>query len=124
MENKDDPNRDTPIKQDCQPLKTTPVNLYQLLEQAASDTANRGLSFCAPGNVESIDKRITYRSLRTIAHNNAALLPRMKSEDSPVVLLHFDNHRDGIEWFWSVVVAGYTPAISTPFSSDLGQRGR
>ena len=123
MENKDAGKCGTPMQQEYQPPKTTPINLYQLLEQAASDPADSGLSFCAHGNFGSIEKRITYRSLRSIAHKNAALLPCMKSEDSPVVLLHFDNHQDGIEWFWSVIVAGYLPAISTPFTNDLEQRG-
>ena len=53
------------------------------------------------------------------------LTPRssvVKPKGDCIFLLHFDNHKDGVEWFWSVIAAGYTPAISTPFANDLGQR--
>ena len=99
-----------------------PGNLYQLLEQAAADPANHGISFYFPGNADTIAKRITYSTLLRTAQANAALLPRVRNEEHSVVLLHFDNHLDGIEWFWTVVAAGYTPAISTPFTNDLEQR--
>ena len=39
-----------------------------------------------------------------------------------VVLLHFDNHLQNIQWLWAIVSAGYLPAISTPLSSDPYQR--
>ncbi|CAG9950379.1 unnamed protein product [Clonostachys rosea f. rosea IK726] len=33
------------------------------------------------------------------------------------LLLHFDDHWDTILWFWSVLLAGGVPVISTPFSN-------
>ena len=38
------------------------------------------------------------------------------------MLIHFDQHLESLEWFWAVVVAGYVPAVSTPFVNDLDQR--
>ncbi|KAK4209702.1 acetyl-CoA synthetase-like protein [Rhypophila decipiens] len=38
-----------------------------------------------------------------------------------VFLLHLDNHLDGIIWFWSVVLAGYTPALSPPLVNNPDQ---
>lgn len=102
-----------------------PRNLYQLLESAAADTADHGISIYTPGNVTKIGKRLRYRELLEVAKGNACLLPpvNLTKKDS-VVLLHFDNHIDNIEWFWTVIAAGYVPAISTPFTNDLEQRGK
>lgn len=36
-----------------------------------------------------------------------------------VVGLYFDNHRDNIIWFWSVIAAGAVPAVLQPFSNNL-----
>ena len=65
-----------PSDQAGQRQNTTPVNLYQLLEQAAADPADNGISFYGPGDVENIEQRITYSSLLQNAQNNAALLAR------------------------------------------------
>ncbi|KAL8829806.1 MAG: hypothetical protein Q9191_001809 [Dirinaria sp. TL-2023a] len=102
--------------------KAKPKNLYQLLAKAARDSADRGILYYSPGNVDRVDATISYSELLRIAHKHAALLPPIKGVDTSIVLLHFDNHRDGIEWFWSAITAGYTPVISTPFTNDLEQR--
>lgn len=102
--------------------KPTPVNLYQLLEQAARDPADNGMSFYSAGNVQDVRKVLSYTDLLETAQANACLLPPMDTQSERVVLLHFDNHLDGIEWYWSVIAAGYTPAISTPFTNSLEQR--
>ena len=36
-----------------------------------------------------------------------------------IVALYFDNHRDNIIWFWSVIAAGAVPAVLQPFSNNL-----
>lgn len=100
---------------------TTPRNLSQLLEKAAADPADHGISVYPPGNAQTC-KRISYAGLLKLARANASLLPTANSKSAQIVLLHFDNHFDNIEWFWSVVVAGHIPAISTPFTNDLEQR--
>ena len=101
-----------------------PRNLYQLLERASNDPSNHGIVIYNPGNTANASKIITYRELLETAKGNACLLPpvNLTKKDS-VVLLHFDNHLDNIEWFWTVIAAGYTPAISTPFINNLEQRG-
>lgn len=38
------------------------------------------------------------------------------------MLLHFDQHSDNLDWFWATTLAGYLPAISTPFVNDHDQR--
>lgn len=38
------------------------------------------------------------------------------------MLVHFDRHCGHFDWFWAVTITGLTPAISTPFVSDTGQR--
>ena len=102
--------------------KAKPENLYQLLKQAASDPADRGILYYSSGKVDEIAVRTSYSELLCIAQNHAALLAPVKDAGTSIILLHFDNHKDGIEWFWSAVTAGYTPVISTPFTNDLEQR--
>ena len=102
--------------------KTKPENLYQLLKQAASRATEHGILYYSPGKLNEVAAGTSYAELLCIAQQRAALLPPVKDADTSIVLLHFDNHRDGIEWFWSTVTAGYTPVISTPFTNDLAQR--
>lgn len=100
-------------------------NLFQLLESAANHAPERGVSFYVPGKTDSIGKRLTYDDLLQLAKTNAQAARKMKglSPDS-VVLLHFDNHVDNIEWMWSIITAGYLPAISTPMTNDPEARKR
>ena len=102
--------------------KAKPENLYQLLTHAASDPADRGIFYYSPGNADQVSAKTSYSELLQIAQKHAALLPPVDGLDTSIVLLHFDNHKDGIEWFWSSITAGYTPVISTPFTNDLEQR--
>ena len=111
----------TAFGQSFQDGRAKPDNLYQLLQQAASDPADRGILYYSSGNVDKIAARTSYSELLSFAQRHAALLPPVNVSTS-IILLHFDNHRDGIEWFWSAVAAGYTPVISTPFTNDLEQR--
>src|SRR5205814_1250580 len=58
-----------------------------------------------------------------LAKSNAYLLHRATViAPGSTVLLHFNNHIENIEWLWSVIAAGYLPAISTPFTNDVEQR--
>ncbi|KAL8923090.1 MAG: hypothetical protein Q9208_004774 [Pyrenodesmia sp. 3 TL-2023] len=100
---------------------STPANLSQLLEKAAADPADHGISVYPLGNTQTC-KHMSYAGLLELARANASLLPAANSRSAQIVLLHFDNHFDNIEWFWSVLIAGYIPAISTPFTNDLEQR--
>lgn len=97
-----------------------PSNLYHVLEDAASSRSE--LLVYPPGDIET-PSRLAYHDLFVSAKHKARLLHDFAAAaDKPVVLLHFDNHLDTIEWLWAVVVAGFLPAISTPFVNDLGLR--
>ena len=97
------------------------LNIVQLLERAAS--SNAGISTYAPGNALSRYDRTTYHDFLQKARIRAETVRHIKgiSKDS-VVLLHFDKHSDHFDWFWAVTIAGFIPAISTPFVNDLDQR--
>jgi acyl-CoA synthetase (AMP-forming)/AMP-acid ligase II/thioesterase domain-containing protein len=103
----------------------SPQNLLQLLERAASQTSERGLSFYTPGKVDAVGERLTYDGLFELAKKNAQAVRQLKGiAPGSVVLLHFNNHLDNIEWLWSVIAAGYLPAISTPMTNDAEARKR
>ena len=103
----------------------SPQNLLQLLERAANESPEHGLSFYAPGKVDAVGKRLTYDGLFELAKKNSQAVRQMKGiAPGSVVLLHFNNHSDNIEWLWSVIAAGYVPAISTPMTNDSEARKR
>ena len=99
-----------------------PPNLYHVLEDAASSRA--GLLVYPPGDTE-IPSKLAYNELFVSAKHKARLLHDFAgAEDKPIILLHFDNHLETIEWLWATIVAGFLPAISTPFVNDLSQRNK
>ena len=95
-------------------------NLYQLLQ--ASAVTSSGITTYPYGDPYA-GRYTSYKQLLQIAETKASLISGIPgiTPDS-VVLLHFDEHVDNIEWFWAVTAAGYLPAISTPFTNDLDQR--
>ena len=97
-----------------------PPNLYAVLEDAASSRSS--LLVYPPGDTQT-PRQLAYSELLVSAKHKARLLHNFAAAvDKPIVLLHFDNHLDTIEWFWATVVAGFLPAISTPLVNDLGIR--
>ncbi|KAI9819462.1 MAG: putative NRPS-like protein biosynthetic cluster [Pycnora praestabilis] len=95
-------------------------NLYQLLEAAAS-TSDAGITLYPPGSKTS--HHTTYKEVFEQAQARAHLIHQLKGiSDNSVILLHFDQHKENIEWFWAVTLAGYLPTISTPFVNDPEQR--
>ena len=99
-----------------------PRNLSFFLSQAAETYPQNGLSIYQPGSAGKIARRVTYAELFHQAQANSTIIHSLFKRKNKVVLLHFDNHVDNIIWFWSVVIAGYVPALSTPFAVDLDQR--
>ncbi|KAF8861581.1 acetyl-CoA synthetase-like protein [Acephala macrosclerotiorum] len=82
-----------------------------------------GISIYSPSTVAQIGLRLSYGDLLVSANTKARLLSQVDGiKDEPVVLLHFDNRRDGIEWFWATVTASCIPAIPTPFTYDTETR--
>ena len=98
--------------------------LQDLLKSAAESQIHRGLIAYLPGKAEA-PLKMTYEDLRVQAPHNARLLCSIDDlGKSSVILLHFDNHLDNITWFWSALYSGCLPAMSTPFSNHLKQRGK
>lgn len=97
--------------------------LQQILRNAAASHA--GIITYRPNCSSPHGIRTTYCELLQRASAKAQLLNSIEGLSSgSVVLLHFDEHSDNIEWFWAVTLAGYVPAISTPFVNDIDQRKR
>ena len=100
-----------------------PSNLIELLEQAARHPNHSGITFYTPGNIAGISKRLNYDDILRSAREKALLIRQIPQITSKTkFLLHFDNQLDGIEFFWSTILAGFVPAISTPFTNDIEQR--
>ena len=100
-----------------------PSNLVELLEEAASHSNQSGITFYAPGNITDVSQRLSYDDLLRSAREKALLI-RQIPQITPKTkfLLHLDNQFDGLQFFWAIVVAGFVPAISTPFTNDIEQR--
>jgi acyl-CoA synthetase (AMP-forming)/AMP-acid ligase II len=67
--------------------------------------------------------RLLYSDILSQAQLDASLLqciPNLGTKN--IFLLHFDNQKENIRWFWAVVFAGYIPCISAPFIKDVKQR--
>ncbi|GLA95491.1 putative NRPS-like protein biosynthetic cluster [Aspergillus tubingensis] len=110
------PAKDVPVATIESP--STVQNLAQLLAKAASSKA--GLTFYTHGAEAS---RVSYSGLQSRATEKAQLLGRIDGiSASSIILLHFENHHDTILWFWAATLAGFLPAISTPFVHDPAQR--
>lgn len=102
-------------------LLTKYTDLLQLLDTAARD-ATKGLFIYPPGNVMTC-QYVSYFELRSIARQNAAILQEHEAvTPGNIILLHFNNHVDNIVWFWSVLMAGCVPAMSTPFVNNAKGR--
>ncbi|KAL2037267.1 hypothetical protein N7G274_009956 [Stereocaulon virgatum] len=95
-------------------------NLYQLFQRSAG--YETGITIY-PSNSKSAPKHVGYLELFERARLDAfkiEAVPGIKSDT--VVLLHFNQYEDSIRWFWAVIVAGYVPAISPPFTNNHDQR--
>ena len=100
-----------------------PANLIELLEEAARHPDNGGITFYTPGNIAEVSKRLSYADLLRSAREKALLIRQIPQVTSKTrFLLHMDNQLDAIEFFWSIILAGFVPAISTPFTNDIEQR--
>ena len=97
-------------------------HLTELLRSSAGENASQGLIVYRSGNTD-VGYSIPYKKVMALALFNSKLVRRIEGfrEDS-IVLLHFDDQLENIIWFWSVLYAGGTPAISTPFVKDAQQR--
>lgn len=103
-------------------LRMGSQHLIELLRSCAGENASRGLIVYRPGNTD-VGYSMPYKKLMAIALFNSGLVRRIEGfTENSIVLLHFDDQLENIIWFWSVLYAGGTPAISTPFVKDAQQR--
>lgn len=97
-------------------------NLSQLLAKAADGPG--GLLFYSQGKEDVLESSyFSYADLIQDAKHKARLIAGIAGlTSSSILLLHFDNQYDTIQWFWAATLAGVLPAISTPFVNDTTQR--
>jgi acyl-CoA synthetase (AMP-forming)/AMP-acid ligase II/thioesterase domain-containing protein len=62
----------------------------------------------------------SYQSLFRRASQRSAWLSAVPKDT--IILLHFSNFQDNIEWFWATLLAGLLPAISTPLAANPERR--
>ncbi|KAI3390548.1 hypothetical protein diail_9209, partial [Diaporthe ilicicola] len=108
-------------------------NVLDALQFAGTCTAE-GITIYPPNKTSSPEfaHQIQYGELLELAKDRAKRLKtrikNLKRLSGPefVVLLHFDNFTDTIEWYWAVLLCGGIPAITSPgmFSHDYEDRRR
>ena len=103
------------------PSSERPSHLFDLLRIAA-ETSTATISIYPLGETANPIKK-SYKEILCQSQKNAELLLQIESiAQGSQLLLHFDQHLENIEWFWSAIVTGLLPAMSPPFVSDQGQR--
>ena len=85
----------------------------------------RPLGLAWPSFLQEIPpSQIEHHTKMCLALKKKANLLRQENliVEGSIVLLHFDNHIDAIEWLWAAILAGHLPVISTPLPNDPSQR--
>lgn len=101
---------------------TTRKTIQEVLEERAHSECQGRLLFYPLGNTCS-PMQITYIGLYEEAKRVSRTIRRLQQfELGRPVLLHFDDHWDFILWFWSVLLAGGLPVLSSPFSNIEDER--
>ncbi|KAF2215891.1 hypothetical protein CERZMDRAFT_35326 [Cercospora zeae-maydis SCOH1-5] len=103
-------------------MASTLQTLFDLLRQSVEDGTDTGIIAYPLHN--TVDARcVTYRELLEECGKRASLLRRQRGfMEGGIVLLHFNDHLDNIVWFWTVLLAGCIPALSSPLPNDRDQR--
>jgi acyl-CoA synthetase (AMP-forming)/AMP-acid ligase II len=97
-------------------------NLYLLLQTIAEKYPEAYILFYEPGCINKNDTKLKYSELLKLSKQNAEFIHQFELQPESIILLHFNNHFDNVVWFWSVVCAGFIPAMSTPFTNNDEQR--
>ncbi|RCI13902.1 hypothetical protein L249_8273 [Ophiocordyceps polyrhachis-furcata BCC 54312] len=72
----------------------------------------------------SAPDEMSYRALYEISTELSLVIRTLQGfRDEAPVLLHLDDHRDTIVWFWAVLLANGLPVLSSPFS-NVGEHRR
>ena len=100
----------------------SPLTIQDLLATTAENHPSKGCMFYSLGETQS-GWSLSYGELLSRALHNSRLL-RQLGNFSPgsVILIHLEDQSDAITWFWSTVLAGAVPAVSTPLTNVLDQR--
>ncbi|KAI1371714.1 acetyl-CoA synthetase-like protein [Hypoxylon crocopeplum] len=100
------------------------ATLQDVLRRQAESSRQRRLLFYPLGNTSHAIE-VTYGDLfHQAKHNSFRVRSLEEFKVSQPLLLHFDDHWDTILWFWSVLLAGGVPVISTPFSNAEEDRSQ
>jgi len=103
-------------------LKMIPQSLKDVLRNAAENHTSRRIISYQPNNVRC-GRRLSYAELFAQAEMNSQALTNLKVYKARcLVVIHLDDHPDGIVWFWATILAGAIPVLSTPFSNVPDQR--
>jgi acyl-CoA synthetase (AMP-forming)/AMP-acid ligase II len=96
-------------------------NLPQLLDRASRSTGGLTYYTSRKGSLEPY--YLSYADLQESAAQKARLLHQIDGlSASSIVLIHLDDQRETILWFWAAVLAGLVPALSTPLTHNAAQR--
>nr|POF26124.1 nonribosomal peptide synthetase pnga [Quercus suber] len=94
------------------------THILDILEAAAASKPEIGISFLEEG-FNAKPTYISYRDLYEKAHEKAKLLVQADVvRPGSITIIYFDNHRDNVTWFWSIIAAGGVCAILNPVSND------
>lgn len=97
-------------------------NISSLLERAANHNDYSGIITYPPGKTTD-GLKTSYSQLQAQAQYNAkGILAITGFRPKSVVLIHLDDHFDSITLFWSVILAGGVPCVSTPFTNLPAER--
>lgn len=100
----------------------SPQTLFDLLDHARNATVNGGIASYLSGNLSNY-QHVSYTAFVENCWKGAlALQQAALFRSDAVVLIHFNDHFDNLTWFWSTLLSGCTPAMSSPLPNDLNQR--
>jgi acyl-CoA synthetase (AMP-forming)/AMP-acid ligase II/thioesterase domain-containing protein len=97
-------------------------NITILLRRVAASNNNTGIITYPLGKTAD-GLKTSYSQLLEQAERNAKSISSINGfKKKSIVLLHLDDLFDSITLFWSVILAGGVPCISTPFTNIPAQR--
>lgn len=86
--------------------------------KARSQSKPPGTMLFFPLGNDSTPEAMSYLALYRAATDLSLVIRRTGGfRDGAPVLLHLDDHRDAIVWFWAVLLADGLPVLSPPFSN-------
>ncbi|RDA91445.1 hypothetical protein CP533_6279 [Ophiocordyceps camponoti-saundersi (nom. inval.)] len=100
------------------------TGVLDILRERALSHPSRKMLFFPLGN-SSVPEEMSYRALYETASDLSLIIRSLHDfRDEAPVLLHLDDHRDTIVYFWAVLLANGLPVLSSPFSNVEEHRRR